>query len=155
VELSSNRIDKFTRIVPQAVEATKFARSHFKAWRRGLTKFQKIMLSVKDEGYRNQEGFAAMDRVRVTDPDVKQWISAQNAIERGRMKSLKTRINMYQKAGVYEIPKGLPNPMDKYAFVDADDFDTTSYYAKTKDEIEHQYAYMNWAYATKQFKVAK
>jgi hypothetical protein len=134
-----NRLAKFQRDFPAAVEADKAGQDAFEAWKKSIGSDMLLALAIEDTGQRGF--FASLDMLKVKDPDIKRairlsLISLTSTEERRKLFFYALRHNSLT------LPS-FTNPMTKYPLF------TSQYgrYSKPdKRALDHFYLYINAAY---------
>lgn len=132
--LPANRIDKFKRDVPKAVNVHDEFKGAFKKWLTGLTSDQRGALAVYDSG--NLAVFQMLDKSKVDDPKVKEAIR----LSKIDTTALVDARRMFARYAAVDTGGSWKDPMRKYPLFDRYAFRT---------DPGHIYQYMNLMYAAK------
>jgi hypothetical protein len=143
VALPANRIEKFKRDFPKAINMDDAWRKHLTTVWKNFTKEDVIILSM-DSGTRSV--LTALDATRVDDPAIKRWIGLATR------KADDTKKSTWEKYSRYTSPPAIAedDPLDKYPLVES----FPRYYAPDKRQQEHTLIYLNAAYAAAERKAS-
>lgn len=143
VILSSNRLAKFTRSFPQAIEAFKAVQKGYKKWKRRLTENEKIAIALHHGGCNyDRYNLQALDSKLINDPALKRVCRIASN------KQYDTACNTYcmyrsvTRTSVKDIIEDFTSPLAAYPL-----FNRSTLYA----DPDHIYTYLNalHAYLTK------
>jgi hypothetical protein len=130
--LSSNRIDKFKRIMPKAITPREAFDKHVKAWTAKLTDDERQALYLNDEGYRGH--LTAIDPSKVLDPAVKHAVRIAK-IDVSKLVNARRVLSRYTPMSAMTMP--LDDPMAAYPLFTG---------RLLHNHPDHVYAYLNAAY---------
>ena len=136
VALSANRIEKFERDFPMAVEAMQATKDAAEAWKKKhVTGKNRIWFGLDDAGI--LDDFKAIEPSKVTDPELKAVakIAKMDLTKLDKERNLLQRIN---SAGRVNL-NGWKNPLKNYPLYSA-------YTMRQRDSQDHMYLYLNAAY---------
>lgn len=141
VELSANRIAKFKRDFPSAVEITVAAKNEAEKWSKKLSEEDVIAISF-DRDSSEKRRLAKFDPTRIEDPELRK------VVEMAQSKKPNKHSQAYEVYSRYSPVKltGWVNPIEKYPLLtDVGLYGTIS--GKTE---EHLYLYLNAAHAAEE-----
>lgn len=132
-----NRLAKFERDFPQAIEAYRASSDAFEAWKKSIGGDMLLALTIEDTGQRSF--FASLDILKVKDPDLKRAIR----LSKIDLTQTDSKRKMFRQAmrGTIGLPD-FDNPMAKYPLC------RSSYgsYSPPRNAEDHFYLYVNAAY---------